>query len=151
MYTFRIKRDFLKHKTVKRNDKLQRFTVVWIRSCKLQHLKRFWRKELRLHWCKSISIIFAPSHGDSLCQNHIKDVCAHCYCTSLVCTLYMTHHVFQACAPSRNSTKYTADDLCSNLIYKYICWMLRDPHFFFGSYNTAAPFLILSIILKNKK
>ena len=107
---------------------------------------------IRLHWCKTISIIFAPSYGDSLCQNHFKDVCAHCYCASLVRSLYMTWqvpcHVFQARAPSRNSTKYTADDLCSNLICKYFCWMLGDPHFFFGS---SLPFLILSIILKNKK
>ena len=47
-----------------------------------------------------------------------KDVRAHCYCASLVRTLYMTwrvpRHVFQACAPSRNSTKYRADDLCGN-------------------------------------
>ena len=49
-----IKKDFLKHKTVKTNDKIRRFGVVmtplsrkiWIRSCKLQHLKRFWREEL---------------------------------------------------------------------------------------------------------
>ena len=59
----------------------------------------------------------------------VKDVRAHCYCASLVRTLHMTwrvpRHVFQARAPSRNSTKYRADDLCGNLI--------------------------LSIILKNKK
>ena len=49
-----------------------------------------------------------------------KDVRAHCYCASPVRTLYMTwrvpRHVFQAQAPSRNSTKYRADDLCGNLI-----------------------------------
>ena len=54
-----------------------------------------------------------------------KDVCAHCYCTSLVRTLHMTwrmpHHVFQAGAPSRNSTKYRADELCGNLSSKYFC------------------------------
>ena len=51
---FSLKRDFLKHKTVKTNDKIRRFRVVmtslsrktWIRSCTLQHLKRFWREEL---------------------------------------------------------------------------------------------------------
>ena len=79
-----------------------------------------------------------------------KDVHAHCYCTSLVRTLYMTwrmpRHVFQARTPSRNSTK--ADNLCGNLICEYFCWMLGDPHFFFGR---SLPFLILSIILKNKK
>ena len=34
------------------------------------------------------------------------------------------------------------------LICEYFCWMLGDPHFFFGR---SLPFLILSIILKNKK
>ena len=82
----------------------------------------------------------------------LKDVRAHCYCASLVRTLYMTwhvpRHVFQARAPSRNSTKYRANDLCGNLIFEYFCWMLSDPHFFFGR---SLPFLILSIILKIKK
>ena len=80
-----------------------------------------------------------------------KDVHAHCYCASLVCTLFMTwrvpRHVFQARASSRNSTKYRADDLCDNLICEYFCWMLGDSHFFFGR---SLPFLILSIILKKK-
>ena len=70
----------------------------------------------------------------------LKDVRAHCYCASLVRTLYMTwrlpRHVFQARAPNRN------------LICKYFCWMLGDPHFFFGR---SLPFLILSIILNDKK
>ena len=65
-----------------------------------------------------------------------KDVRAHCYCASLVRTLMtlmmwrMPRHVFQERAPSRNSTKYRADDLCSNLIYEYFWWMLGDPQFF---------------------
>ena len=82
----------------------------------------------------------------------LKDVRAHCYCASLVRTPYMACrvpcHVFQARAPSRNSTKYRADDLCGNLICEYFCWMLGDPHVFFG---ISLPFLILSIILKNKE
>ena len=49
---------------------------------------------------------------------------------------------------AENSTKYRADDLCVNLVCKYFCWMLGDPHFFFGR---SLPFLTLSIILKNKK
>ena len=65
---------------------------------------------------------------------HLKDVRVHCYCASLVRTLYMTwrvpRHVFQARAQSRNSTKYRADGLCGNLICQYFCWMLGDPHFF---------------------
>ena len=67
--------------------------------------------------------------------NEFKDVRAHCYCASLVRTLYMTwrvaRHVFQARAPSRNSVKCRADDLCGNLICEYFCWMLGDPHFIF--------------------
>ena len=63
-----------------------------------------------------------------------KDVRAHCYCASLVRTLYMKwrvpRHVFQACTLSRNSTKYRAGDLCGNLICEYFCWMLSNPHFF---------------------
>ena len=74
---------------------------------------------------------FGVSNG--FCR--LKDVRAHCYCASLVRTLYMTwrvpRHVFQARAPSRNSTKNRADDLCGNLICEYFCWMLSDPHFFF--------------------
>ena len=76
----------------------------------------------------------------------------HCYCASLVRTLFIRHalprHVFQARAPSRNSTKYRADDLCVNFGCEYFCWMLGDPHFFFGR---SVPFLSLSIILKKKK
>ena len=53
-----------------------------------------------------------PSGLVSCIQISFKDVRAHCYCTSLVRTLYMTwhvpRHVFQARAPSRNLTKYRA-------------------------------------------
>ena len=55
---------------------------------------------------------------------------------SIVRTLFMMwhlpHHVFQVRAPNRNLTKYRANDLCGNLICEYFCWMLGDPHFFFG-------------------
>ena len=34
------------------------------------------------------------------------------------------------------------------MVYEYFCWMLGDPHFFLGR---SLPFLILSILLKNKK
>ena len=44
--------------------------------------------------------------------------------------------------------KYRADDFCVNLVCEYFCWMLGDPHIFFGG---SLRFLILSIILKNKK
>ena len=82
-------------------------------------------------------------------NGEIKDVRTYWYCASLERTLYKTwhvpRHVFQVRAPSRNSTKYRADELYGNLISEYFCWMLGDPHFFFGR---SLPFLILSIVLK---
>ena len=60
----------------------------------------------------------------------------------------MCHVIFKRAHQVENSTKYIADDLCVNLVCEYFCWMLGDPHFFFGR---SLPFLILSIILKNKK
>ena len=63
-------------------------------------------------------------------------------------TWRVPRHVFQARAPSRNSTKHRADNFCGNLICEHFCWMLGDPHFFF---DRSLPFLILSILLKKKK
>ena len=64
----------------------------------------------------------------------ITDIRAQCYCASLVRMLYMTwrvpRHVFQARAPSRNSTKYRADDLCDNLICEYFFGCSVTPTFF---------------------
>ena len=63
-----------------------------------------------------------------------KDVRAHCYCASLVRTLYMAwpvpRHVFQARAPSRNATKYRAGGLCGNLICEYLLDARWPPLFF---------------------
>ena len=103
--------------------------------------------------CRPEDMSYISEHFNIIpLQSKVKDVRAHCYCTSLVCMLYMKwrmpRHVFQARAPSRKSTKYTAGDLCGNLICDYFCWMLGDPHFFFGR---SLSFLILSTILKNKK
>ena len=60
----RIKRDYLKHKTVKTNDKIRCFGVFMTplprkmlkRSCKLQHLKRLWREELTKEGAKIVKI-----------------------------------------------------------------------------------------------
>ena len=85
------------------------------------------------------------------CSQRLKDVRTHCYCASLVRTLFIRHSratSFSSGHHVENSTKYKADDLCVNLVCEYFCWMLGDPHFFFGR---SLPFLILSIILKNKK
>ena len=82
----------------------------------------------------------------------LKDVRAHCYCASLLRTLFikprMCHVIFKRTHWVENSTKPRADDLGVNLVCQYFCWMLGEPHFFFGR---SLPFLILSIILKNKK
>ena len=46
---YTVKKDFLKHKTVKKNNEIQHFHYqekISIRSCKSQHLKQFWHKEL---------------------------------------------------------------------------------------------------------
>ena len=82
----------------------------------------------------------------------VKDVRAHCYCASLVCTLFIRH----ACATSSISSMHRVEtqlnieliDLCANLVCECFCWMLGDPHFFF---SRSLPFLILSIILRNKQ
>ena len=82
----------------------------------------------------------------------LKDVRAHCYCASLVRTLFIGHaratSFFERAHRVENLTKYRADDLCVNLVCEYFCWKLGDPHFFFGR---SLPFLTLSIILKNQK
>ena len=54
----------LKSKTVKTNDKIRRFGVfmtplsrkILKRSCKLQHLKRFWREELTKEGAKIVKM-----------------------------------------------------------------------------------------------
>ena len=56
----------------------------------------------------------------------------------------MPCHVFQGRAASQNSTPAFALTLCGECF----CWMLNDPHFFFGR---SLLFLTLSIIQKDKK
>ena len=84
----------------------------------------------------------------------IKDVPAHCYCASLVRTLFIRH----ACATSfssactKSKTQQNIELMtfaltwCANIFVE----CLVTPIFFFGR---SLPFLILSIILKkiNKK
>ena len=62
----------------------------------------------------------------------------------------MLGHVFQVRAPSGNPTKINrADELCVNLHwFGNIFWGCSVTPTFFGR---LLPFLILSIILKNKK
>ena len=48
----------------------------------------------------------------------------------------------------RVETQQNIEVMTFEITCEYFCWMLGDPHFFFGR---SLPFLILSIILKNKK
>ena len=81
-----------------------------------------------------------------------KDVRAHCYLRiSSAHGIHWPracHVIFKRAHQVENSTKYRADDLCVNLVCEYFCWMLGDPHFFFGR---SLPFLILSIILRKQR
>ena len=58
----------------------------------------------------------------------------------------MLHHTSSTW--TEQLTKCSADGRCVNLVREYFCWMHGDPHFFFVR---SLPFLILSIIPKNKK
>ena len=83
-----------------------------------------------------------------------KDVHAHCYCASFVRTLFIDHaratSWFQARAPSRKLNKILLElmtfalTLCAN----FFVGCSVTPTFFFGR---SLLFLILSIVLKNKK
>ena len=81
----------------------------------------------------------------------LKDVRAHCYCTSLVRTLFTGHARATPFSSARTESK-TQQNIelmtCVNLVCEYFCWMLGDPYFFFGR---LLPFLTLSVIPKNKK
>ena len=95
---------------IRRNDSMRFHLFLWWIS--------YWYNKPNCIWkriCKSS--LWKMKTISSL----LKDVHAHCYCAFLVRTLYMTwrvsHHVFQARAPSRNSTKYRADDFWSANIF----------------------------------
>ena len=75
----------------------------------------------------------------------VKEVRAHCYCASLVRTLFIGHARATSFSSARTESK---TDLCVNLVCEYFCWVLGDSHFFFGR---SLSFPTLSIILKNKK
>ena len=63
-----------------------------------------------------------------------KDVRAHCYCASLLRTLFIKHaratSFSSARTESKTQQKHRAGDLGVNLMCQYFCWMLGDPHFF---------------------
>ena len=82
----------------------------------------------------------------------LKDVRAHCYCAYLVRTLFIRHacatSFSRACTESKTQQNIQLMTFALTLVCEYFCWMFCDPHFFFGR---SLPFLILSIILRNKK
>ena len=64
---------------------------------------------------------------------------------------YLSYHVVHYAFMVTHSTFMdhlrSLKDVRGNLISEYFCCMFGDPHFFFGR---SLPFLILSIILRNK-
>ena len=105
--------------------------------CAVSRITRIRLFPLFFHNVCSQSSRFLPQArwivGSGVENGYLKDVRAHCYCASLVRTLYMTwrvpRHVFQARAPSRNSIKYRAGDLCDNLICEYFFGSSVTPTF----------------------
>ena len=83
--------------------------------------------------------------------NLFKDVRAHCYCAFLLRTLFIRHaratSYIKRAHRVKTSTKYSADGCCVNLVREYFCWMHGGFHLYFGR---SLPFLIISIITKNK-
>ena len=62
----------------------------------------------------------------------------HARATSYIKRAYRAKHL----------TQCSADGRCVNLVRENFCWMHGDPHLFFCR---SLPFLIISIVTKNKK
>ena len=97
-------------------------------------------------------LVYCRSHNRGWRPQRFKDVRAHCYCAFLLRTLFIRHaratSYIERAHLEKHLTKCSANGRCVNLVREYFCWMHSDPHFFFGK---SLPFLILSIITKNKK
>ena len=98
------------------------------------------------------SSVAVKSRYRTKCSSLFKDVRAHCYC-ALVCTLFTRNARATSFSSARTESKTQQNielihHLCVNLLCEYFFWMLGDLQIFFGR---SLPFLILSIILKNKK
>ena len=84
-------------------------------------------------------------------RTYLKDICAHCYCASLVRTLFIRHmcatSFSSACTKSKSQQNIELMTFtlswCANIFVE--CSVTLT---FFGR---SLPFLILSIILKKKK
>ena len=82
----------------------------------------------------------------------LKDVRAHCYCASLVRTLFIGHARATSFSSARTESKTQQN---KELMTSALTWCANisagcsvTPTFFFGR---SLPFLILIIILKNRK
>ena len=82
----------------------------------------------------------------------LKDVCAHCYCASLVRTLFIGHaratSFSSACTQPKIQQNIELMTFALTLRANIFVGCSVTPHFFFGRF---LPFLNLSIILKIKK
>ena len=76
------------------------------------------------------TILVSPRVSDQD-QMPLKDVRAHCYCASLVRTLFIGHARATSFSSARTKSKTRQNDLCVNLVCEYFCWLLGDPHIFF--------------------
>ena len=104
--------------------------------------------DVRATSCLACALEMRSSHG----ANVLKDVRAHCYCAFLVRTLFIRHARAKTFSRARTESK-TQQNI--ELVTFALTWCanifvgcLVTPTFFFGR---SLPFLILSIILKNKK
>ena len=103
--------------------------------------------------CKRVTKVsqFSSRNHLHFTSTAVSYVRAHCYCASLLRTTFIRHAHVTSSISHRVETQQNIeliDDLCVNLMCEYFCWMLGDHALFFGR---SLPFLILSIILKNKK
>ena len=95
---------------------------------------------------------FDRANKNKVCHIHFKDVRAHCYCASLVRTQFIRH---VRATSSISSVHRVETQQNMELMIFALTWCANifvgcsvTPTFFFGR---SLPFLILSIILRNKK
>ena len=105
--------------------------------------------------CQSSILEFAGLLGNVLVFFQVfcvKDVRAHCYCASLVRTLFIRHaraaSFSSACTKSKTQQNIELMTFALTWCANIFVGCSVTPTFFFGR---SLPFVILSIILKNKK
>ena len=115
---------------------------LWKFSCNLKGAYSKWIVEIVLSEFLSVSFFSF--------YMWLKDIRTHCYCASLVCTLFI-RHAYATSFSSTSTESKTEQNIelmtfaltwCANIFVG----CLVTPTFF----GLSLPFLILSIILKNK-